>query len=418
VSPDPTAAERPLSLTLDVSAIPARAAGAGQYVLALARALAAEPSVAPTLVSRRSDAARWRHPGQDGTRPEEEASWADAAGRGRAGGVTAPLEVAAIAPDTRPTRLAWEQLVLPRWLSRRSPAVHHGPHYTMPERSSVPSVVTVHDCTFFDHPEWHQRSKVLVFRRAIRVAARRAAAIICVSQATAEQLSSVCEVRAPVFVAPHGVDHERFVPREVRPGADDEVLEPLGIDRHWPFVLFVGTIEPRKGVSTLVRAFGALSRRHRDLRLVIAGQPGWGTSEVERAIATVAGGERILRLGYVADGAVPALLRRAVVAAYPSLAEGYGLPAIEALACGTPLVTTTGTAMAELAGSAAVLVSPGDAGGLADAIDEVLGEGAERAEARRDAGLTTASAYTWSASLARHLDAYRFAAGLPAGAVG
>ncbi len=409
---------RPLSLTLDVSAIPVRAAGAGQYVLALARALAGESSVAPILVSRRSDAARWRHLAHDGPGPDEEAPSSDAGRRGRARPRPGRLEVAAIAPDARPTRLAWEQLVLPRWLARRSPAVHHGPHYTMPERSSVPSVVTVHDCTFFDHPEWHQRSKVLVFRRAIRVAARRAAAIICVSQATAEQLSTVCEVRAPIFVAPHGVDHERFVPREARPGADDEILGPLGIDRQWPFVLFVGTIEPRKGVATLVRAFGALSRRHRDLRLVIAGQPGWGTTEVERAIATVAGGERILRLGYVADGAVPALLRRAAVAAYPSLAEGYGLPAIEALACGTPLVTTTGTAMAELAGSAAVLVSPGDAVELADAIDEVLGEGAERAEARRDAGLSTAAGYTWSASLARHLDAYRFAAGLPAGAVG
>src|SRR6185437_14963994 len=130
------------------------------------------PEVDLTLVSRRHDAGRWE---------------------GLAGPPAAGTVLAA-APGPRPLRLAWEQLALPRLLTRSGVAVHHGPHYTMPERATVPVVVTVHDCTFFDHPEWHERSKVRLFRRAITVAARRAAVIVCVSATTAERLEEVCPV--------------------------------------------------------------------------------------------------------------------------------------------------------------------------------------------------------------------------------
>ncbi len=154
------------------------------------------------------------------------------------------------APAPRVFRLAWEQGRLPALLSRRGVDVHHGPHYTMPERSRVPTVVTIHDLSFFDQPDWHQRSKVLLFRRAIKVAARRARAVVCVSRATAEQLARWCRVEARVFIAPHGVDTARFRPDEAEPGADDARLarldDRLGDGR--PLVVFVGTIEPRKNV--------------------------------------------------------------------------------------------------------------------------------------------------------------------------
>ena len=117
--------------------------------------------------------------------------------------------------------------------------------------------------------------------------------------------------------------------------------------------------------------------------------------------------DRIVRTGYVLDDAVPALLRRAAVVAYPSLAEGYGLPALEALACGAPLVTTAGTAMAELAGDAAVLVPPADTADLAAALDAVLTDrGGAATTARRQRGLAVAAARTWAASAALHVEAY------------
>src|SRR6185437_14963993 len=196
------------------------------------------------------------------------------------------------------------------------------------------------------------------------------------------------------------------------PGADRAAVAALGVDPDRPMVVFIGTMEPRKNVPALVRAFDEVADAHPEAVLVLAGQRGWGGDEVERAeMAAERHRNRIVRTGYVPDDAVPALLRSAAVVAYPSLAEGYGLPALEALACGAPLVTTSGTAMAELAAGAAVLVPPGDTADLAVAIDAVLSDagGGSTAE-RRQRGLAVAATRTWAASADRHLEAYRRAA--------
>ena len=376
----------PLRLSLDVSAVPVHPVGAGQYTLELARQLAGRPDVDLVVVSRRRDGRRW-------------AAMAPGAG------------LVAGAPEWRPGRLAWEQVRLPHLLRREAVTVHHGPHYTMPEHAPVPSVVTVHDLSFFEAPEWHQRSKVLLFRRAIKVAARRAAVVLCPSRSTAEELERWCQVKAPVVVAHHGVDLRRFGPTEPTPGSDAALL--AGVDDRLvdgsPFLVFVGTLEPRKDVPTLVRAFAAVAGRHPDTRLVLAGGAGWGADRVEEAVAASGLGSRILRTGYVPDEVIPALLRAAEAAVYPALYEGFGLPALEALACGARLVTTSGTAMEEVAAGAAVMVPPGDAGRLAGALEAVLdGEGAD--DARRQRGLAIAARHTWAASADRHVEAYRQAA--------
>jgi glycosyltransferase involved in cell wall biosynthesis len=374
-----------LALSLDVSAVPARPGGAGRYTIALANGLAAQTDVVLTLVARRNDAARWEAVGARHLRPE--------------------------VPAARPGRLVFEQVGLPALLRSAAVAVHHGPHYTMPGRSPVPCVVTVHDCTFFDHPEWHLRTKAAFFRRAIRRAAQHAAVLVCVSQVTAERLAANVPVRAPVVVAPHGVDHARFSPAEPSPGADDAALRAVGVPAERPFVAFIGTLEPRKGVAPLVGAFDALAASRPDLMLVLAGQTGWGMAETERALAAARHGERIVRTGYLPDAAVPALLRRAAVVAYPALEEGFGLPALEALACGAPLVTTEGTAMAELAAGAAVLVPPGAERPLADALAAVLDAGPDGE--RRAFGLRVAAARTWASSVAEHRRAYAMAQQAP-----
>jgi glycosyltransferase involved in cell wall biosynthesis len=278
----------------------------------------------------------------------------------------------------------------------------------MPVRSPIPCAVTIHDCTFFDHPEWHQRSKAAFFRRAIRRAADRAGVLICVSKVTAQRLHDCVPVRPPVVVVPHGVDHTRFSPREPEDGADRAVLAPLGLSGDAPLIVFVGTLEPRKGVVPLVAAFDRVAERQRDVTLVLGGQTGWGMAETERALAAARHRDRIVRTGYVPDAAVPALLRRAAVVACPALEEGFGLPALEALACGAPLVTTRGTAMAEMAGRAALLVEPGSAGELAQALESALQDGGQ--SERRELGLRVASAHTWESSVAQHLRAYHGAA--------
>ncbi len=139
-----------------------------------------------------------------------------------------------------------------------------------------------------------------------------------------------------------------------------------------PYVAFVGTLEPRKDVPTLVAAFARLAEGHPDLRLVLAGGRGWGATQVGRAIVDHRVATRVIVTGYVADACVAPLLRGAAVVAYPSLEEGFGLPALEALACGAPLVTTTGSALEEVTGDAALLVGPGDVEALAAALEAAL----------------------------------------------
>ncbi|MGH9153087.1 MAG: glycosyltransferase family 4 protein, partial [Acidimicrobiales bacterium] len=369
----------PLPVALDVSAVPPNPSGAGRYTIDLAAALARRDDVAVTFVARRDDRDRWE-------------------------ALSPGATVVAAAPRSRPARVAWEQARLPRLLRRLPVRVHHSPHYTMPESASLPRVVTVHDLTFFDHPEWHERTKVALFRRAIRVAARHAEAVVCVSRATAERLAALCPASCPVRVIPHGVDHERFRP-VAPPGADDDAaLAALGVRP--PYIAFVGTVEPRKDVATLVKAFDRMAPGHPELSLVLAGVSGWGSKPVEAAIAAAGAAGRIVRTGYVADDVVPSLLRRAAAVAYPSLEEGFGLPALEALACGAPLVTTTGSAMEEMAAGAAMLVGPGDVDGLAGVLD-MLVRGDAGVEARRQRGFAVAARHTWEASGRAHAELYR-----------
>ena len=226
----------------------------------------------------------------------------------------------------------------------------------------IPTVVTVHDLTFFDHPEWHERTKVPFFRRMIKASARRATEIICVSDFTAGRLAAIAPPRARVTVARHGVDHDRFRP-DGDAAADRARLARHGITA--PYVAFVGTLEPRKDVPTLVAAFASLTPDHPDLRLALVGGDGWGVDQIRTAISNSGVATHIVRTGYVDDDVVPALYRQAQVVAYPSFEEGFGVPVLEALACGAPLVTTAGSALAEVAGDAARIVPVHDEHALA-----------------------------------------------------
>ncbi|MGI9118831.1 MAG: glycosyltransferase family 4 protein [Acidimicrobiales bacterium] len=363
------------NVALDVSAVPAQPAGAGVYVLRLVEALATAGHVELDLVAAAGDGRRWEE-------------------------IAPQARIHAVAPGRRPARLVWEQAHAPA-LAQRLGGLWHGPHYTLPLRANVPLVVTIHDLTFYDHPEWHLRSKVVYFRRMIRASAERADVVVCVSEHTAARLHALLAPKAPVVVIPHGVDHRRF-----RVDQDDDLGRLAALGVRPPFVAFTGTLEPRKNVPALVRAMARLAPGHPDLQLVLAGHRGWGGGEVDAAVSSSALDGRVLPLGYVDDGVVPALYRQSAAVAYPSLEEGFGLPTLEAMACGAAVVTTSGSAMQEMVEDAAQLVPPGDEEALTGALEALVAGGAE-VDRLRAAGPVVAAPHTWDRCAERQVAVYR-----------
>lgn len=379
----PDESSSPLVVATDVSAVPDALAGAGQYTLSVVGALARRGDVALDLVTRRSDTERWR--------------------------LVAPnAAIAGLAPDATPARVVYGEVALASALAHRfgDAEAFFGPHYTAPSRLKVPAVVTVHDLTLVDNPEWHEPMKSIYFRSVLRRAAKKAAVIVCVSERTAKRLRERFEPVGKVVVIPHGIDHERFDPAEPSEGFDAAALRRLGVTE--PFVLHVGTLEPRKNLPALIGAFDSVAPTLPRLSLVLVGSHGWGSRAVAHAIEVARHRDRIIRLGYVGGDDVPAMLRRAAVVAYPSFAEGFGLPALEALACGAPLVTSFDTVMSDVAGTAAVLVDPFDHGSIAAGIVTAITD-ATASGARRREGLSIASGYTWERSAEGHVAAFAVA---------
>jgi len=228
---------------------------------------------------------------------------------------------------------------------------------------------------------------------------------VCVSAYTAGRLRALVDPHGEVVVAHHGVDHDRFVANADR-ATDLAALAGHGIQP--PYIAFASTIEPRKNVPTLVHAFARVAASRPELRLVLAGADGWGARAARDAIASSGVATQVLRTGYLASDLVPALFRQAELVAYPSFEEGFGLPALEGLACGAPVVTTTGSALAEVVADAALLVPPDDPVALADAMTRVLDD-REVAARLRVAGPARAAQFTWGRCVDQHLDAYELA---------
>jgi glycosyltransferase involved in cell wall biosynthesis len=268
----------------------------------------------------------------------------------------------------------WYLGALPRRAARDGVDVLHCPAHRGPLWSRVPLVLTVHDLAVLRHPRMFNRWTRTYSRLVLPRLARAAARVITVSQFTARdavELLGVDERR--VRVIPHGVEAP-FTPEG--PAAEGD------------YVLAVATLEPRKNLERVAEA-----ARRAGIELRVAGAPGWGEVRVES-------------FGFVEDERLAELYRGAVALVYPSLYEGFGLPVLEAMACGTPVVTSAGSAAAELADGAAMLVDPLDVEAIAAGIEEA----ARRREELRAAGLERARSYTWEAAAQATAEVYREAA--------
>jgi glycosyltransferase involved in cell wall biosynthesis len=267
-----------------------------------------------------------------------------------------------------------------------------------PARGDVPLVSVVHDLTALTHPEWHAARTLVGFLPLWEKTVERAARFLCVSEATARELSTrYPEARARVAVARNGVEEE-FKPL-VDPAAAERTRRRFSGGR--PYILYLGTLEPRKDVESLVAACERLwARRRARPDLVLAGGAGWKASPLHRRIARSAFRDKIHLAGYAAQPQALELYRAAELFVYPSLAEGFGLPVAEAMACGTPVVASDIEALREVAGDAALFAAPRDACGFAREIERLLEEEDAR-EALREAGLRRAALFTWKEAAER-----------------
>ena len=363
---------------VDATAVPADRGGVGRYVDGLIAALGTlDADLA--VVCQRSDADRY--------------------------GRMAPQATVVPGPAAishRPARLAWEQTGLPLVAQQVNADVVHSPHYTLPLRAGRPVVVTIHDATFFTEPELHTAVKGTFFRSATRTALRRAARCIVPSKATRDEVVRELDADPTLLdVAYHGVDTATFH----RPSEPEQerVRARLGLTGR-QYVAFLGMLEPRKNVPALIRAWvKSVQDREDPPALVLAGGSGWDV-EVDVAVASVPSRLRVLRPGYLRFADLPGYLGGAEVVAYPSHGEGFGLPVLEAMACGAPVLTTPRLSLPEVGGDAVAYTEP-DVDSIATALSALLDDPERRAQLG-NAGLARAREFTWAASAEAHLASY------------
>ena len=306
----------------------------------------------------------------------------------------------------RSERRAWEQSGLPVVAEQVGADVIHMPNYSMPLRPGLPTVVTIHDLSFFTDPERYTQTNAVSLTSATKTAGRQATRLIVPSNATRDDLIRVLEIDpGKIDVALHGVDHRLFHrPDEVQVS---RVTARLGLHGK-PYVAFLGSLTPRKNAPALVNGWAAAVRDMAEPpALVLAGGGGW-SQELDEAVSRVPAHLRLVRPGYLPFGDLPGFLGGAVVVAAPSRGEGFGLQVLEAMACGASVLTTHRSALPEVGGDAVAYTEP-DAGSIAVALRALLDDPARRA-ALSGAGYDRAMDFTWAASAAAHVASYKRAA--------
>lgn len=295
---------------------------------------------------------------------------------------------------------AWDRLSMPRVDrmlgvgSGGGTQVVHATTWAIPP-TSRPLVVTVHDVAFLRDASHFTSHGAAYFNRALDITKHRADAVIVPSEATARDCIEAGIDEGLITVIPHGLTHTSVTDSQV-----EDFRARHGLTR--PYILWVGTREPRKNLPTLLAAYRQLEDTGLDL--VLVGPAGWGSDPTDAPLAP----DRVHVLGRLDDADLACAYAGARVFTFPSLWEGFGLPVLEAMAHGTPVVTSAGTCMEEVTGDAGLLVEPTDADALACALRAAAGDAHDDLAA---AGIERARRFTWEASAAAHAEVYRHLAG-------
>ncbi len=349
-----------MQIGYDASPIRRRLSGIGHYAASLLNALRAEfPDQRFQILSHRADC-------------------------GLTGSNLIPTQTRSF-----PIKEIWMQLWLPRILARHNPDICHFTNSVAPLRMSKPYLVTVHDLSLVRHPEWHPRSRRAWMRRILRSSIARASGILCDSDETRKDLLGWLSFDSTrIWVIPLAA---RRAFSTVRSESEREAVRArYGLSR--PFILYVGNIEPRKNLARLLEAFGRLNPSGIDL--VLAGRRAWLWKDILRVAKGLENRRRVHVLNYVHEDDLPALYQSALAFAYPSLMEGFGLPVLEAMAAGIPVLASRVEPLTSLIGDAGWLVQPTDVRGWQTAMAEAAGD-AEKRAVFAAWGREIASQYSW-----------------------
>ena len=356
-----------MRVAIDARALLQERTGIGTYTFAIARGLAGRPDTSVGLFAPRPFP-----PSVDGS------------------------DGFSLQTDHHPFGIVWLHSTLPSRIRHWGADVLVSALTIGPARGDTPFVSTVHDLTPLTHPEWHAGRTLVGFLPLWDRTVERASRFLCVSETTARDLvARYPETETRVRVTRNGVDAEFFSPAD-DPAARRRTRQRYAAGR--PFILYLGTLEPRKNVEALVVACERMwGRRRSRPDLVLAGGAGWKTGGLHRRIARSAYRDKIHVAGYAARDAARELYRAAEVFVYPSLAEGFGLPVLEAMACGIPVVASTADALKEVGGDIALYAPPRDVEALARAIERAL-EDAPLREQLAAAGPRRAALFPWNAA--------------------
>jgi len=296
-----------------------------------------------------------------------------------------------------PIRSVWMQFLLPLLLRKIQPDLVHYTNYLAPAIRTGAYVVSVHDMSLTRTPEHHTLKKRLLTASLVPRVARQARLVLTPSRATSRDVIHDLGIPGERVISIPYAAAEMFRPEAERPNYPGTTK---------PYFLFVGTIEPRKNLLRLIRAFADFAREIPGVNLVLAGQRGWKCQEIYERAGQADVADRISILDYVGEATLPSLYSHALACVCPSLFEGFGFPVVEAMSCGAPVLTSNSTSLAEIGQGAALLVDPLDEGAILAALRSLALDAALR-ERLRQCGLLRAASFTWAETGRRTLEAYR-----------
>ena len=357
-----------MRIGIDATALPPQPVGAGNYIIQLIRALAAGEFDNQLVIF-----AQQKGPRLINLQPDSSIEWQ-------------------IVEDSSPgSRLIWEQTVLPSLAQKTKIDLLHSLHYTKPLRLTCASVVTFHDMTYYLYPQLHTRTRRLVFPTAMRFSAKQADALITVSESTRKDAIRLLEIDPErIFTTQLGVD-----PSFIELNDNDEELKVISkYSLPEKFILYLGTIEPRKNLPVLIKSYKQLADDGTDYKLVLVGKYGWMYQEVLDLIDDMDLQDMVYLTGYVSQEDLPVVYNLASLFVYPTIYEGFGLPALEAMACGIPVITTRVASPPEIVGDAGLLIPVNDTAALYKAMNQVLEDTALREKLIHD-GLARSKLFSW-----------------------